>query len=49
MKRGKAPGPDGIINEIMVYKGAGMVQVLVDLLDAEVKGSAAHPIGRKLQ
>ena len=41
MKWGKAPGPDGIINEMMMYVGAGIGGF--SLL------SVVYPIGRKVQ
>ena len=33
MKRGKAPGPDGIINEMLKYGGNRRVEVLCSLVN----------------
>ena len=33
LKRGKAPGPDGIINEMLKYGGNRMVAVLCSLVN----------------
>ena len=32
LKRGKAPGPGGVLNQMMIYGGGRLVEVLVDLL-----------------
>ena len=39
LKRGKDPGPDGILNEMMIYGGTRLVESLVSVLNAvrEVK------------
>ena len=33
LKTRKAPGPDGVLNEVMTYGSGRMVEVLVDLLN----------------
>ena len=33
LKRGKAPGPDSIINGMLKYGGNGMVEVLCSLVN----------------
>ena len=37
LKRGKAPGPDGVLNEIMMFGGERIIEVFVDLLNIVLK------------
>ena len=33
LRRGKAPGPDGILNEMMMYSGGRLVEVMLLVMD----------------
>ena len=33
MRRGKAPGPDGILNEMVMYGGGRLVEVMLQVMN----------------
>ena len=36
LRRGKAPGPDGILNEMIVYRGFRLIESLTQLLNIAI-------------
>ena len=33
LRRGKAPGPDGILNEMVMYRGGMLVEVMLQVMN----------------